>query len=47
MTQTDNRVETVSAHSRWVFRVEDLVKVFGAHPANDGIDLLEVLSPRR
>jgi ABC-2 type transport system ATP-binding protein len=39
MTLTETRVETGSGHSRWVFRVEDLVKLYGSHPANDGITL--------
>jgi ABC-2 type transport system ATP-binding protein len=39
MTLTDAKVDTASAQSRWVFRVEDLVKVYGSHPANDGITL--------
>ena len=39
MTLIETRVETASVPSRWVFKVEDLVKVYGSHPANDGITL--------
>jgi len=39
MTLTEAKVETGSGHSRWVFRVEDLVKIYGSHPANDGLTL--------
>jgi len=39
VTLLDSPVDVEATTSRWVFRVDDLVKVYNSHVANDGITL--------
>ena len=48
MTLLESLVDARSAPYRWAFRVDDLVKTYGARPANAGITLeVGPHSPRR
>jgi hypothetical protein len=39
MTLLESAVEARTGQSQWVFRVEDLVKVYGPNSVDDGVTL--------